>query len=469
MWNPFHKSLAPVEKRNNPMENPSVSLGNIGAIWSWISGTEPTASGEIIDEHVALQIVTVYRCIRIISESIATLPLRLYRRQPRGRKEAIDHSLHNLLTVAPNPEMGAVTFWETMVGCLALCGNSYSYIQRAGNEVVALWPLSPKKTHPVRLPNGQLAFQTTDGLGNGEHKTYAASDILHFKLFSWDGLLGLSPIMQARQGLGLARAAEKLGCRLFQNNGRPAGVMTTDMNLDDIVLKNVRESWQSSQTGDNALKCAFLPGNWRYTPVSLDMEQVQMLDTRKFSRTEIAALFGVPSHMVGDTTRQSNTNSSNEALQLVTFCLRPYLSRIENEIARVLLPTVGTQADQFFVEFDVRELLRADFESTQKGLAIGRQWGWFNANYCLEVLNENPIDGPVGEMYIVPVNFQNALTLADPQAPPADPSADAGPGADPVADVTQGDSQSDNPATTDDSAFDNSGNDQQIPGTPEGK
>jgi HK97 family phage portal protein len=297
-----------------------------------------------------------------------------------------------------------------------LCGNSYVYIQRVNGQVVALWPLHPKKTHPIRLPNGDLAYQTTEGMSGGKTKIYQSSDILHFKLFSWDGLLGLSPIMLARQSLGLTRAAEKMGARLFANNGRPSGVMTLEGNADQKMLLNIRESWQAAQTGENALKTAFLPGNWKYTPISLSMEDIEFLSTRQFQRTEIAALYRVPAHLVGDTTRQSNTNSEQEALSLVTLTLRPYITRIENEIQRVLLPSVGRNANRFFVEFDVRQLLRGDFKTQMEGFQIGRNAGFYSANDIREDIGENPI-GPVGDVYLVPVNYTNAENLLKPPEP----------------------------------------------------
>jgi HK97 family phage portal protein len=403
----------PAERRGNLLENPSVGLGNLGAIWSWISGTEPTASGELIDEHVALQIITVYSCVRLIAETVSSLPLKLYERLPKGRLEAVDNYLHDILTIEPNPEMSAVPFWETVVGCMALTGNSYVYIQRgSAGQVVALWPLNPKMTKPVRMPTNELAYQTTEGFSNGQSKIYQASDILHFKLFSWDGLLGLSPIMLARQSLGLTRAAEKMGARLFANGGRPSGVMTQDGagSIDEKMLLNLRESWQAAQTGDNALKTAFLPGSWKYTAIGLDMEAVQFLATRMFQRSEIAALYRVPGHLVGDTTRQSNTNSEQEALTLVTLTLRPYLTRIENEIQRVLLPSVGRNANRFFCEFDVRGLLRGDHKTQFETYAIGKQWGFMNTNMILEDQGLNPI-GAVGEVYWTPVNMQNSENL----------------------------------------------------------
>jgi len=403
------------ELRGNPLENPSVSLGSIGAIWSWISGSEPTASGELIDETIALQIVTVNACVRIIAEAIASMPLILYKRLPRGRQEALDNPLHDLLTVAPNPEMCGPVFWETMVGALALTGNAYAYAPKVAGQVDALWPLHPHKTKPIRLPDKSLAYQCWEGTDQSHPKIYAAEDILHFKLFSLDGLLGLSPIAMSRQELGIQRAATKMVGRFYANNGRPSGIMTPKEGYepDEKVLLQVRESWQAANTGENSLKTAFVPGQWDYKTLGLNFTDIQLLDSRKYSRTEIAALFHVPAHLVGDTTRQSNTNSEQEGLSLVTYCLRPYLKKIEMEIQKTLLPSVGRNANRLFVEFDIRDLLRGDFKTSMEGYQIGRNSGFFNANYILDELGENPI-GPVGDIYWMPVNYMNAENALDP-------------------------------------------------------
>jgi HK97 family phage portal protein len=406
----------PIEKRGgNPLENPSVSLGNLGAIWSFISGSEPTASGEVIDETIALQIITVNSCVRLIAEAIASMPLILYKRLPKGREEALDNPLHDLLTIAPNPEMSGPVFWETMVGSMALTGNSYAYVQRVGGDIDALWPLHPHKTRPMRLANNELVYSCWEGTNQANPKTYDAADILHFKLFSFDGLLGLSPIALSRQDLGIQRAATKMVGRFYANNGRPSAVMTPKegYNPDDKMLLQVRESWQAANSGENSLKTAFVPGQWEYKAMGLNFEDIQLLDSRKYSRTEIAALFHVPSHLVGDTTRQSNTNSEQEGLSLVTYCLRPYLKKIEMEIQKSLLPTKGRTANKMCVEFDIRQLLRGDFKASMEGYQIGRNAGFFNANYILEDLGENPI-GPVGDIYWMPVNYMNAENALDP-------------------------------------------------------
>lgn len=398
-------------------------LGNIGAIWSWLEHDTETSSGEIINEKTALQITDVYSCVRLISQTVGSLPLKLYERTGKGRMEAVDNNLYSLLTVAPNPEMNAVVFWECVVAGLALTGNSYVFVQRVNGQVDALWPLNPAKTRPDRVKDtsplgSRLVYECREGLDDGQPpRIYEAEDILHFKLFSLDGMIGLSPIRTLKEDLGLARAATTFGGRIFVNNGHPGGIMENVAgDLDPLQLAKAREDWQAAQSGKNAFKTAFLNGTqWKYTALSLSMEDLEFLKTRQFQRAQIAGAFGIPPHMIGDTTRQSNTNSEQEALTLVQFTLRPYLTKIENEIQRVLLPTVGRKANKFFVQFDVRDLLRGDFKTTMEGLALGRQWGFYNANKILEELGENPI-GPIGDVYWVPVNYANAETLLlDPE------------------------------------------------------
>lgn len=395
--------------RNNPLENPAVSLSSPAA-WSWLSNGDPTAAGEIINDLTALQIVTVFSCVRCISESVASLPLQLWKRDGKSKIEAIDSPLYSLLAISPNVEMTAFSFWETFTGCLALTGNSYAQIERDQNgQPIALWPLNPRQTHPIRLPNGELAYKTTDGEPTGRWRIVTSADMLHCPLFSLDGIQGLSPIEQARQSLGLARAAEKYGARFFGNGARPGGILATQAKLDENQRAEVKESWQSAQGGTNQGKTAVLHGDWTYTAIGLSPEEGQFLETQEFSRQQIAALFRVPVHMLGDTSRLSNNNATQQNLTFVTDCLRSYLSRIEGEIARKLLNTSG-KPGELFATFDVRERLRGDFQQTMTGLALARQWGFASINDCLAELGQNPI-GPEGDVYLYPLNMGNATQL----------------------------------------------------------
>jgi HK97 family phage portal protein len=399
----------PTEQRDGNSPNAN---GLANAAWSLFSNTQPTSSGEMVNETIALQHVSVYACVRVIAESVGSLTLRLYERQTNGRREAFENPLHRMLTIAINDEMSAPVVWESIAGGMAIAGNSYLEILRNTSGIpVGLYPLHPLKTVPVRLPTGKLAYQTTVGLLGGQKRTIAAADMLHFPLFSWDGLQGLSPISQARQTIGLARASEKYGSKFFGNGSRPGGLLTPVAELDEKEAVNFREFWERANAGENQGRVAVLPNDWKYTALGLSPEESQFLETRQFSRTDIAALFRVPPFMIGDTSRLSNSNHEQMALQFVTQTLRPYLVRIEREIARKLLPFDGSM----HVAFDTSELLRGDFKSMMDGLAVGKQWGFYNTNTVLAKLGENPI-GPEGDIYWCPVNMQNAARLLDTES-----------------------------------------------------
>jgi HK97 family phage portal protein len=443
-------SLGLAETRSNPLENPGVPLSS-PALWQWLTGGEPTASGETVNETNALKIITVYRCVRYIAEAIASLPFEVWEHSTNGREKAVDHDLFYLMTVEPNPEMSAFTFKENFAGCLALTGNAYAQIERnRWQDVVALWPLHPHKTRAVRDGN-QLYYETTDGETSGKPRRIAPADVLHCPLFSFDGIAGLSPIGLAREGLGLAKATEKFGARFFGNGSRPGGVIfNKGPKPDPKTRKEIVESWNTEHGGGRQGSMAFMwGGEWDYKQVGLSPEDSQFLETRKFERAEIAAgIFGVPPHVVGDTSRMSGNNAEQEGLRVVTDTFRPYLARIENEFDRKLMPRVGRKANKYFAGFDITERLRGDFKTQQEGFAAGVQWGWYSPNDVRKKLGENP--GPKElDVYRVPVNMQAATTLLEPPAEPkptaADPGADLGgdpdaagePGSDPGADAGQ--------------------------------
>jgi HK97 family phage portal protein len=403
-------------RSGNPLDNPAVPL-NSPAIWEWLVGGEPTASGELINESTALQITTVYACVRVLAESVASLPFKLYELMASGRQLAVDALLYYLLAVEPNPEMSSFTFFETLTGCLALTGNCYAEIERNANkQPVALWPLHPLKTEPFRQPDNKIAYRTTDGMPTGQTRIIQAEDMLHVPLFSFDGLRGISPIKLARQSLGLAKATEKFGARFFGNGSKPGGVlMNKGAKPTPKDKTELTESWNREHGGTNQGKTAFLYGDWTYQQIGLSPEDSQFLATRQFQRAEIAGFFRVPPHMVGDTTRLSNSNHEQQSLQFVTDTLRPYLGRFEAEFIRKLLPTQGRKANKYIVAFDVSERCRGDFATTQAGFAAGRQWGWYTANDVLRKLGDNA-GGPELDTYIVPVNMQNAARLLDTES-----------------------------------------------------
>jgi HK97 family phage portal protein len=408
--------LTSLELRATSLDNPTVPLSAAGFL-AWASGAEPTASGEQINLNTALQEMTVYSCVRVLSEAVASLPLYVFELLASGRRQAVDHPLAYLLRWEPNDEMTAFTFFEALVGAMALQGNAYAEIQRdAGNRPVALWPLHPQLTEPKRAPNGDLVYETSDGMGDGKRRSVLSVDMLHIPLFSFNGLRGFSPIQLARQGIGLARAAEKFGARFFGNGGKPGGILTRKGGtMKPEERQQMRETWEQTQGGENQGRTAVLSGEWTYTSIGIPMEDSQFLQTRQFQRAEIAALFRVPPHYVGDTTRLSGNNAEQQNLQFVTDTLRPYLCRIEAEFLRKLMPQMGRNAGRYSLEFDVSERLRGDFKTTMEGYATGKQWGFFTTNDVLIDLGRNPI-GKLGDVYLAPVNMQNAEWLLETES-----------------------------------------------------
>jgi HK97 family phage portal protein len=393
-----------------------------GAIATWFADHEGSvnSSGETINFRTALTIPTVYTAVRIIAESVASLPLLLYEFTGQGHEEATDHPLHYLLSVQPNPNMTAYSLIECICASLCLAGNAYVEIERNGlGQAVALWPLHPRHTEP-QIINGKLIYKTHDGVFGEEpnvHRYIIPEDILHIPLFSFDGIRGFDPITLLRQSLGVAKAAERQGALWFGNSSMPLGGML--VNEDEMTPKQeteFRESWEKMQSGMHKGRIGVLTGKWKLQSIGLNAEQVQFLQTRIFQRSEIAAMYRLSPSQVGDTTRQANSNKVQENLSFVVDCLRPYLTRIEAEIIRKLLPSTGRKANKYKVSFDITERLRGDFLTTQQAYALGRQWGYLSGNDIRRAEGLN-IGGPELDVYWYPTNMGNAKVLLSGSTP----------------------------------------------------
>lgn len=389
-----------------------------GAIAGWFDDHDGglNASGEAINYRTALTISTVYTCVRVIAESVASLPLLLMEETGNGHEEATDQRLHYLLSVEPNPDMSAFSLIEAVCTSLCLAGNAYVEIERNGaGQPIALWPLHPRHTEPIRGKDGKLVYRTSDGedgAKQGAYRLIIKEDILHIPLFSFDGVKGFDPITLLRQSLGMAKAAERQGALFFANNSVPSsGLLICEDDLDYDAQQEMRESWEQAQAGMKKGRIALLTGGkFDYKSVQLTAEQMQMLQTRAFQRTEIAAMYRLAPNQVGDTTRQANSNKVQENLSFVVDCLRPYLTRIESEVTRKLLPQTGRKAGKFIVRFDISERLRGDFLTTQQGYALGRQWGYLSGNDIRRSEGLNPA-GPELDVYWYALNMGNAKAL----------------------------------------------------------
>ena len=380
-----------------------------------------TTSGKTVTERSAMQMTAVYSCVRILSEAVAGLPLHLYKYTDSGGKAmALDHPLYHLLHDEPNPEMSSFVFRETLMTHLLLWGNAYAQIIRNGkNEIVALYPLMTNKMSVDRDENGRLYYTYYRGSDETiKDKEFAVtlqpSEVLHIPGLGFDGLVGYSPIAMAKNAIGMAIACEEYGAKFFANGAAPGGVLEHPGTIKDP--QRVRESWQSTFGGSgNANKIAVLEEGMKYTPIGISPEQAQFLETRKFQINEIARIFRVPPHMVGDLEKSSFSNIEQQSLEFVKYTLDPWVIRWEQSIQRSLLSR--DEKAVYFVKFNLEGLLRGDYQSRMNGYAIGRQNGWMSANDIRELENLDRIpaeDG--GDLYLINGNMlplKNAGAFAD--------------------------------------------------------
>ena len=311
-----------------------------GSNYSFLFGG--STSGKPVNEHTAMQMTAVYSCVRILAEAVAGLPLHLYKYTDSGGKEkALSHPLYFLLHDEPNPEMSSFVFRETMMTHLLLWGNCYAQIIRNGKgEVVGLYPLMPNRMSVHRDESGQLYYLYTRGADDinsmkGMTVKLSTSDVLHIPGLGFDGLVGYSPIAMAKNAIGLAIATEEYGAKFFANGAAPSGVLEHPGTIKEPG--KVREAWQSQFGGSaNSNKIAVLEEGMKYTPISISPEQAQFLETRKFQINEIARIFRVPPHMVGDLEKSSFSNIEQQSLEFVKYTLDPWVVRWEQTLARTL-------------------------------------------------------------------------------------------------------------------------------------
>ena len=366
-----------------------------------------TTSGKPVNERTAMQTTAVYACVRILAEAVASLPLHVYEYQDDGGKKLVhDHPLYYLLHDEPNLEMTSFVFRETLMSHLLIWGNAYAQIIRDGaGRVLGLYPLLPDKMEVQRDDRGNIYYvYSRNSDENPMFKEYGniklkAEDVLHIPGLGFDGLIGYSPIAMAKNAVGMTLACEEYGASFFANGANPGGVLEHPGVLKDP--SKVRESWNSVYRGvNNAHKIAVLEEGMKYQQIGIPPEEAQFLETRKFQINEIARLYRIPPHMVGDLDKSSFSNIEQQSLEFVKYTLDPWVIRWEQSLQRSLL--LPGEKGKYFIKLNVDGLLRGDYQSRMNGYAVGRQNGWFSANDIREMENMNPIpDEEGGNLYLV--------------------------------------------------------------------
>ncbi|KUQ21548.1 portal protein [Enterobacter roggenkampii] len=374
-----------------------------GTFWEEWFGT--SSSGKVVTADKAIQLSAVWACVRLLSESISTLPLKIYVRQPDGsRKAATDHPAYSILCRRPNSEMTPSRFMLMVVASICLRGNAFIEKKFIANRLVSLVPLLPQNMVVKRLVTGALEYKYTE---NGNERVIPVKNIMHIRGFGLDGVCGMMPMKTGRDVIGSAMAVEESAAKIFEQGLQSSGFLTAEQALNDEQRERLREYMAKFTGSKNAGKIMVLEGGLKYQGVTMNPEDAQMLESRSFSIEEICRWFRVPPFMVGHTTKQSSWASSLEGmnLQFLTHTLRPLLVNIEQEIDRCLLDS----DDDVFAEFSVEGLLRADSAGRAAYYTSALQNGWMSRNDVRRLENMPPIEG--GDIYTVQLNLTQLKNL----------------------------------------------------------
>ena len=366
-------------------------------------------SGKRVTDRTALQHIAVYACVRVLSEAIAQLPLHLYKYNDNGKERVPQHPLYFLLHDQPNPEMTSFVFRETLMSHLLIYGNAYAQIIRNGRgDVIGLYPLMPDKMKVDRDEKNRLIYiysrydEANPNLKEQGDIVLYADEVLHIPGLGYDGLVGYSPIALAKNAIGISIACEDYGASFFGNNANPSGVLE-----HPGVIKNpdkLRDAWHRAYGGRNAHKVAVLEEGVKFTPISIPNNEAQFLETRKFQIEEIARMYRVPLHMIGDLDHATFSNVEHLSLDFVKYSLDPWIVRWEQGLMKALLS--HSEKGKYFIKFNVEGLLRGDYASRMQGYATARQNGWMSANDIRELEDMNMIPDELGgNLYLVNGSF----------------------------------------------------------------
>ena len=326
--------------------------------WRAVMATDSYA-GKPVTPATALQLSACWSCVRLISETIATLPIGVFTQDAQGRKTAErEHPLYAVLHDQPNADFTAAEFWEGVVASLCLWGNAYAEKATSGERLTALTLLRPEWMVVERQDDGSLIYRYHDPDGR---RDLAEGEVFHVRGFGAGLDVGFSPIAYARHSMGSAMAAEEAAAKFFSNGVRPTGVLTIENVLKPEQRKQLRENIVEPMAGSaNAGGLFVLEAGMKFQPITMNPEDAQMLETRAFQVEEICRWFRVPPFMIGHTEKSTSwgTGLEQQNIAFLTYALRPYLTRIEQAIKRQLI----RRADRarLFAEFNLEGLLRAD-------------------------------------------------------------------------------------------------------------
>lgn len=422
------------------LRNGNISRSPYSDFW-YSNSFIQSLSGVTISPSTVLRIAVALSCVRVISETLATLPLKSYTKTGKGREEEDQTDISRLFSEGPNPFITLSDYIETIASELVLRGDHISIIRgKRGYYIETLEPVHPDNVLKLELKriNGQMHL--TYWLKNPETKEvepHPYDTILHIRGLrcNSDPLRGTSVIAHAADAFGAALAADNYAAATFKNQGMPAGVLEYPEGLDEEEVKNIINSWKTIYGGsENAGKVAILEHGLKYTKIGLTPQDTQLLDTRKFSGVLLCGMFRVPPHKVAIMDKATWGNIEHQNIEFATDCIRPWTIKIEQALKARLYPFLGLDARKYYAKFTTEALLRGDIQTRYTSYATGRQWGWLSINDIRGKEDMNPIEKG-GDVYLTPMNMLDASKFED-ELDPQDPITDITPIVDPVVEET---------------------------------
>ena len=371
----------------------------------WSGQSRVSDAGEVVTENSALALSAVWACTNLLSGTISSLPLMVYRMEDGQRVVAREHPLFRLLHDSPNYDQTAVDFLDFIAASIELWGDCFAEIGRTGQRITSLTPINPSLVAVERLPSGEIEYTWTQ---DGQHRRLSEADVLHVRGFGGSPLGGMSTLHFARNSIGLAVAVDKAASSTFKNGMRPSGALTFDAFLSKENREIARTALVQEYVGAvNAGKPLILEGGTKWQQLTINPEDAQMLESRRFSVEEICRFFGVPPHMVGHTENSTSwgTGLEQQTLGFQKFTLRRRLKRIEQALEKQLL-TSSDRSKGVSIEFSIEGLLRGDSAARSAFYASALQNGYFTINEVRAFENLPPVEGgeiPRMQMQNVPI------------------------------------------------------------------
>jgi len=349
----------------------------------------------------ALRSSAVWACVNIISKAVASLPAHVLLKTPAGSDIALTHPLFSLLTRAPNPMMTLQQWLQPTMLHLLLYGNAFTFIDRQDGEIIGLWPLLPTRMRMLYTANQVLEYSYINW--RGQATTYTLGDnLIHFRLFSLDGYMGLSVLQYQAMTLDFQDSSATFALNLYKQGGRPSGVLEYPGQLQPLQADKIRASWKQRHAGvDNAGEVAILENGAKYSAIMIPPEQLQFIDTQKFSVEQIARIFGVAPHLIGAANQPTYASVEQQSMEFVRYTLAPYVHALETSIDSALLE------QPYFYRLNMNAFERGDIRSRYAAYATGRQWGWLSVNDVRTLEDLNSV-GDQGDAYLQPLNMAPA-------------------------------------------------------------